>query len=776
MTSRRGPLRLTTLYMLAAGSWIFFSDGLLAVLGLSTQQLERLQLCKGIAFVLLTGVLLYLILRAHQRSQRRIRRALRASEKRLSLALDAAQDGLWDWNLHTEQVFYSTRYAAMLGLTADALGRDRERWLTRLHPDDRPLYDETIRQHLQSANTAPYENTYRLRHADGDYRWIRSRGRLLLDPLGQPERFIGTVSDVTQQRRDEDSLRQAAAVFEATQEGVLVSDANQIIVHVNPAFSRITGYSEAEIIGQQPSMLKSGRHDTIFYQNMWQALRSMGAWSGEIWNRRKNGEIYPQWQCIRAIHNDTGAISHYVAVFSDITALKRSQRELDYLAHHDPLTNLPNRLLFTERVEHALERSRREQRSGAVLLIDLDHFKHINESLGHNVGDLLLKAIGERLGKLQDKGMTLARLGGDEFGLLCEDCVQAEQAAALAQRLLNSLRAPFQLNHQELFIAASIGISLFPGDAQNVEQVLRNADSALFKAKSSGREGFAFYAQELTEYARQRVELASALRHALEGNELLVYYQPLHSLSNGALLGVEALVRWQHPQRGLVPPGDFIPVAEDSGLIGAIDAWVLEQACQQMVAWRAAGSPLQFVSVNVSSRLFSRGGLEERVAQVLAQTGLDPACLELEVTESTVMDNPDAAQAVLERLRDLGIGLAIDDFGTGYSSLARLKRLPVHKLKLDQSFVRGLPHDSNDAAITRAVIALGHSLDLTILAEGIERPEQAEFLRLHDCDYAQGYYFGHPQPAHLLPLVPVPHADDQAINVARHGPAPHGGA
>ncbi|MDH1264043.1 phosphodiesterase DibA [Pseudomonas sp. GD03944] len=754
MTIRQGPLRLTLIYLLAAGSWIFFSDTLLTTLGLTAHQLERLQLLKGMGFVVLTSLLLFLILRSHRHAQRGIRRALRASENRLSLALDAAQDGLWDWNLRTQEIYYSPRYAAMLGLAPDELGNSRERWLARLHPDDRNHYREVVEQHLQRATPTSYENTYRLRHADGSYRWIRSRGRLQMAAHGEPERFIGTVTDITQKRADEDSLRQAAAVFDATQEGVLVSDANQTIVHINPAFSRITGYSEAEIIGQHPNLLKSGRHDATFYQAMWHALQHKGAWSGEIWNRRKNGEIYPQWQCIRAIHNEKGLISHYVAVFSDITALKRSQRELDYLAHHDPLSNLPNRLLFTERVEHAIERARREQQSGAVLLIDLDHFKHINESLGHNVGDLLLRAVGERLAGLLGKGTTLARLGGDEFGLLCESCAQAEQAAALAQRLLDSLHAPFLLNGQELFIGASVGISLFPEDAQSVDQVLRNADSALFKAKSSGREGFAFYAQELTEYARQRVELASALRHALEGNELRVYYQPLHSLSTGALLGVEALVRWQHPQRGMVPPSDFIPIAEDSGLIGAIDTWVLEQACRQMVAWQAAGCGLKFVAVNVSSRLFSRGGLDTRVAEVLAQTGLDPDCLELEVTESAVMDDPDAAQALLERLRGLGIRLSIDDFGTGYSSLARLKRLPVHKLKLDQSFVRGLPHDSNDVAITRAVIALGHSLELKILAEGIEQPEQAEFLRQLGCDYAQGYHFGRPQPAHLLPLIP----------------------
>jgi diguanylate cyclase (GGDEF)-like protein/PAS domain S-box-containing protein len=764
MNSPRSARHLTLAYILAAGLWVAFSDTLLAALDLSREQLESVQLTKGLLFVLLSGALLYWVLRTYQRQQQRAHRALSASEKRLSRALSAARDGMWDWDLRTRAVFFSTEYTALLGLQPGGLGNDKENWLQRLHPDDRAHFQRSLEQRLSSASPAPCEVSYRLRHRDGTYRWIQSRSRLLLDDQGRPERMIGTASDITQRRNDEDSLRQAAAVFDATQEGVLVTDARQRIVHCNPAFTRITGYSQAEILGQQPSLLKSGRHDQAFYNSLWHALQSRGGWSGEIWNRRKNGEIYPQWQNIRVIRDEEGEISHYVAVFSDITALKRSQRELDYLAHHDPLSNLPNRLLFTERVETALERGQRDKRCGTVLLIDLDHFKHINESLGHAIGDLLLKEVGERLRQQLRGSMTLARLGGDEFGLLCEDCATAEQAAGLAQQMLGCLNQPFVVNGQELFIGASIGISLFPGDADDVAQVLRNVDSALFKAKSSGREGYAFYAQELTEYARQRVELVSALRHALEHDELRVYYQPLMCLRSRQMIGVEALVRWQHPQRGLVPPGEFIPIAEESGLIGAIDAWVLDQACRQMVAWQAADYALRFVAVNVSSRLFSRGELDSRVAQVLADTGLDPAFLELEVTESAVMDNPDAALALLNRLRALGVRLAIDDFGTGYSSLARLKRLPVHKLKLDQSFVMGLPRDQDDVAITRAVIALGHSLGLKVLAEGIEQLEQAELLEQLDCDHAQGYYFGRPQPAEAL-AAQLPQAQAQAQGV-----------
>ncbi|CRM66522.1 phosphodiesterase DibA [Pseudomonas sp. 58 R 3] len=548
-------------------------------------------------------------------------------------------------------------------------------------------------------------------------------------------------------KENRERLQQAAAVFDCTREGVLVTDAQGLIVHVNRAFMEITGYSREDVMGQRPSLFKSGRHSSNFYQQVFQTLERTGEWSGEIWNRRKSGEIYPQWQTIRVIHNDQGQVSHYVAVFSDISAIKDSEHELAHLAHHDPLTDLPNRLLFTDRAEQALASAQVHKRGCALLLMDLDHFKIINDSLGHNVGDQLLKAVGERLKGLFGTGVTLARLGGDEFAVLAESCPQVVQAAALAQRMLDAMKEPFVFDGNQLFISASIGISLFPSDALSAEQLLRNADSALFKAKSAGREGYALYTEELTAHAQHRVEIASELRRALDQQELRVYYQPVHDLQGSRLVGVEALVRWQHPERGLVPPGEFIPIAERTGLIADIDAWVMDQACRQMGQWLADGAPLSFIAVNVSSRLFARRELYEQVAQVLHTTGLDPAYLELEVTESAVMEDPEVALEQLHRLRELGLRLAIDDFGTGYSSLLRLKRLPVQKLKIDQGFVAGLPWDEDDAAIVRVVIALAKSMGMQVHAEGIEQVEQARFLLEQECDLGQGYWFGRPVPA-----------------------------
>ncbi|MFN3356752.1 MAG: phosphodiesterase DibA [Pseudomonas sp.] len=551
-------------------------------------------------------------------------------------------------------------------------------------------------------------------------------------------------------KENRERLRQAAAVFDCTREGVLVTDARGLIVHVNRAFMAITGYQGEEVMGQPPSLFKSGRHSSSFYQEMFQTLARDGEWSGEIWNRRKSGEIYPQWQTIRVIHDDHGDLSHYVAVFSDISAIKNSEHELAHLAHHDPLTDLPNRLLFTDRAEQALASAQLHKRGCALLLLDLDHFKIINDSLGHNVGDQLLKLAGERLQGLLGPGVTLARLGGDEFAVLAESCSQVVQAAALAQRMLDVMKQPFIFDGHQLFISASIGISLFPSDALSAEQLLRNADSALFKAKSVGREGFALYTEELTAHAQNRVEIASELRRALDQQELRVYYQPVHELHGSRLVGVEALVRWQHPERGLVPPCEFIPIAERTGLIADIDAWVMHQACWQMCQWLADGAPLKFIALNVSSRLFARRELYEQVAQVLHETGLDPAYLELEVTESAVMEDPEVALEQLHRLRELGLRLAIDDFGTGYSSLLRLKRLPVQKLKIDQGFVAGLPWDEDDAAIVRVVIALAKSMGMQVHAEGIEQVEQARFLLEQDCDMGQGYWFGRPMPAEEL--------------------------
>ncbi|ANI18060.1 diguanylate cyclase [Pseudomonas citronellolis] len=748
MNPRPSALRICLLYLLFACLWGLTSDQLLRLAVGDGDLLPWLVAKKYLFFAISAGVL-FLLLARQFRWMRRTFAARERSERRFERALDALDDGLWEWDIERHRVFYSPGYARLLGLSEDALGDSFATWEQRLHPDDR---DSVLAQHrdLLQRRSQRLECTYRLRHADGNYRWVHTRARLSGGHDGEPLRMTGVSRDVTEQRKANDHLRQAAAVFEATQEGLLVTDDKGMILHVNPSFQRITGYSADEVVGRNPSMLKSGRQDDAFYQRMWQALNAEGLWCGEIWNRRKSGEVYPQWQHICAVHDEQGRLTHYVAVFSDLSSIKRSQHELDFLAHHDPLTGLPNRLLLRERIEQALARAEREQGSGALLLLDLDHFKHVNDSLGHSAGDQLVKTVAERLRGCLDEHASLARLGGDEFAVVLES-QQPHHASSLAQRLLEAMHAPFEVQGQPIYISASMGVSLFPDDARDVDHLLRHADAALFQAKASGRNLYAFYTPELTARARSHVQVEAALRQALEHDELRVYYQPVHDLASGQVVGVESLVRWQHPQRGLVPPCEFIPVAEECGLIAAIDAWVLDQACRQMRQWLDDGVALDFVAVNLSSRLFGRDGLEQRVARALQESGLQPRHLELEVTESAIMQNIDQSVALLQRLRALGVQLAIDDFGTGYSSLMRLKRMPVQKLKIDQGFVAGLPGDAEDAAIARAIIALARSMGLSVVAEGIERPDQAAFLLDHACDFGQGYWYGRPQPADELP-------------------------
>ncbi len=669
------------------------------------------------------------------------------SLERLQLALEASQEALWDWSLNeAEEVFFSTAYCANLGFSKKEFGTNQQAWQKRLLPEEREQIYRRVTRFIAEGE-GHYDSTYRMLHRDNSHRWIRSRGELIKDAEGQPVRFIGIARDITEQRATEERLKQAIAVFECTHEGVLITDHTNTIVHINPAFSQITGYSAEEVIGQTPRMFKSGQHSPEFYQAMWNTLASNDQWSGEIWNRRKSGEILPQYQTIRLIRDENGFISHNVAIFSDISILKDSQSELNYLSLYDPLTGLANRSHLYERLKTSLLSAIELQKNSTVFLIDLDHFKNINESLGHSIGDQLLQAVAQRIAKNLNSKCILARIGGDEFVVICESIGTPAEAAIMAQQIIKASKEPFTLDNNQLFISASVGICLFPRAGNSVEEIMRNADSALSKAKASGRETFAFYSSELTEQAFQRIRIASELRHALENDGLQLYYQPVYAMNKQKLVGCEALVRWNHPQRGLIAPNDFIPIAEENGLIISIDEWVLKHACAQMQTWLTAGASLKFIAVNISSRSLSNDTLAEHVAQTLSDTKLAAHYLELEVTESAIMENPASADAILRQLREIGVLLAIDDFGTGYSSLARLKSLPVHKLKIDQSFISNLPSDNEDKAIVRAILALGASIGLEVQAEGIETAEQMQFLQKQNCTLGQGYFFGRPIPS-----------------------------
>lgn len=554
----------------------------------------------------------------------------------------------------------------------------------------------------------------------------------------------GISTDITEQKRAEQRLRQSAAVFENISEGIFITDIEGRILDVNKAFSEITGYTRKEVLGANPRLWKSERHDADFYRAMWSSITRWGQWRGEIWNRHKDGNVYPAQLTISSISGDHDHPTHYVALFSDITNLKQSEEQLERLAHHDPLTELPNRLLFNARLSHALEHSRRANQRLALLFIDLDRFKHINDSFGHGVGDELLRQVAGRLTGCMREEDTVARIGGDEFIVLLESIGEPTHVVVAAEKIIDNFALPFQLQEREVFISPSIGISIYPRDGSDCGSLLRNADTAMYRAKEAGRNGFAFYTEEMTAQAVQRVLLESNLRKALERDELLLYYQPQLDMESGKLIGAEALLRWQQPEMGLIPPDRFIPLAEENGLILPIGEWVLHTACRQAKRWLEQGLAFGRMSVNIARPQIQRGDLVRLVEQVLRETGLPPHCLELEVTESVIMEDFDQAIAVLEGLRALGVRLAMDDFGTGYSSLANLKRLPIEQLKIDQSFVRDIPDDSDDMAITRAVIALGLSLQLEVIAEGVESEQQRRFLLQEGCRLGQGYLFQRP--------------------------------
>lgn len=573
------------------------------------------------------------------------------------------------------------------------------------------------------------------------------------EDLALIQEFAAFTALAVQKVHAADSLRLAATVFESIREGVVITDLEPRIVAVNQAYTRITGYDEAQVLGKNPKIIKSGFHDKAFYQAMWSSLKETGYWSGEVWNRRKNGEIYPQWLTISAVCIDSCCCSenkpcNYVGVFTDISELKQSEAQLAQLAHYDPLTNLPNRLLVQSHLQHTIERAQRHGTLVSVLYIDLDRFKNVNDSLGHPVGDELLIKLADRMKKRVREEDMLARLGGDEFLLVLEDVHDPSDPAFVAQSLINLLTSPFVLpSGHEIFVGASIGISLFPEDARNVTELIQHADMAMYQAKKEGRNTYRYHTEALSVAANERLKMENRLRYALAAEELILHYQPLIDARTGCVIGVEALMRWQPPGEMMIPPEKFIPVAEDTGLIVPLGEWVLRTACKQARTWIDAGLPPLVMAVNLSVRQFQSENLIGMVQRILEETQLPANCLELELTESMFMEHAERAIGTLNKLKALGVHLAIDDFGTGYSSLIYLKRFPIDKLKIDQSFVRDLAHDPNDREIAATIIAMARGLKLGVLAEGIESEEQLDFLRQHDCDYYQGYLFHRPVPA-----------------------------
>jgi len=542
-------------------------------------------------------------------------------------------------------------------------------------------------------------------------------------------------------------LQLAAQVFASSTEGILIADADLRILSVNQAFSSITGYSAEEVIGQTPSILASGKHNAAFYQAMWSAIHKTGRWQGEIYNRRKNGSVYPEWLIITCVKDVAGRISNYIGIFTDISERKTTEERILYLAKHDVLTDLPNRVFFLEEVEQAIAGAGANGGRAALLFVDLDRFKNINDSLGHHLGDLLLKEAARRFDAVVGKAGFLARWGGDEFVVLVRDLVTTEQVMALGYRISQALDEPFDIAGHHLSITSSIGIAIYPDHGSDLISLARNADTAMFHAKANGRDNIALFSQDMNERANERLRLENDLRRAIGRDQLYLVYQPQVELASGRLVGVEALMRWQHPELGPIPPDKFIPVAEDTGLIEEIGAWALRTACQQQRQWELHYDLPLRMAVNLSPVQFQQRNIVPLVHRIVAETGMNPGQLELEITEGVLVGSDAQIKIDLYNLSLSGIQIALDDFGTGYSSLRYLSQLDIHKLKIDRTFIHNLNEGSQNASIVAAIIAMAQSLGITLLAEGIETEEVAELLTRMGCQEGQGYLYQRPLPA-----------------------------
>jgi diguanylate cyclase (GGDEF)-like protein/PAS domain S-box-containing protein len=667
------------------------------------------------------------------------------SEISLRKSQEIAHLGYWEWDLVTNRLTWSAEVYNIFGVDPFAHPRlDHDLLLRLVHPEDRGAVHVAVDEALNESRL--YQLEHRLQRLDGSIRIVRQEGEITRDEKGEPIRMLGIVQDITDRRHSAAQLDLAARIFDNSIEGITITDAQGLIQKVNPAFTTITGYTAEEVSGRNPRILKSDRHDQEFYRRLWESLLAKGFWQGEIWNRRKNGQVYPEWLTITSIMSAMGQITNYVAIFHDRSEVRQAEEQLRYKTNYDALTGLPNRVMLLERLEAALVQSRRHLHTVAVLAIDVDNFKHINESFGHALGDMLLQEITGRCQDLLEKGTTIARLGGDDFFIILEDLEDERRAAQLAEELIASLSRPFKLGAHELFITISIGITFAPADDNSPECLVRNAETAMYQAKEQGKNHYQLFTRAMNARMVRRLQMENSMRRALERAEFQVYYQPKVSLGECLITGMEALVRWELPGCGLISPAEFIPLAEENGLIVPIGEWVLAVACRQAQQWRSAGHDLA-VAVNISPRQFAQEDLLAKIKVILAETGLPAAALQLEITEGLVLENERAALALLKKLRTLGVKIALDDFGTGYSSLHYLRRLPIDTLKIDRSFIRDLPLDKDGAAITAAILAMAKSLNLEVVAEGVETEDHLRFLCQRECDSFQGYLFSPPLSA-----------------------------
>ncbi|MDX1604919.1 MAG: PAS domain S-box protein [Candidatus Competibacterales bacterium] len=670
--------------------------------------------------------------------------ALRESEQRFRDIVAASADWVWEVDAEARYTYASDSVKTLLGYTPEEIiGRTA---FDLMPPDEADRVGRIFADIVsQGISFRDLENI--VLDKRGRPHHTLTSGSPILNEQGEVHGYRGVDRDVTANKQAEAAMREALTVFNASNEAILSTDANEVIRSVNPAFTAITGYSAEEAIGKTPALLHSGRHDDAFYRTMWSELESTGAWEGEVWNRRKNGETYPEWLSISSVRDENGQVTGYIGLFSDITQRKQQEATVWRQANFDALTGLANRNLLYDRLERALVQARRNRSKVGLLLVDLDGFKVINDTLGHDIGDQLLVEVAQRIEHCVREQDTVARLGGDEFFIIVGDVPHAERLQVIGEKVIGVLRESFTLASALHYLSGSLGITVFPDDGEDVQTLMRYADIAMYSAKRSGKNRLRFYDAHMQVDAESRMRLEVELRAALKRHDFVLHFQPIVATDNGELVGAETLLRWQHPERGLISPAEFVPIAEDSGLIVELGGWVLREAAHHLQRWLSFGySPLH-LAVNVSSIQFREPGLPELVAEVMEQHGLAQGSLTLELTESILMDGRDVVDIPMQEIRKQGVGYSLDDFGTGFSSLSYLKRFPFDTVKIDSSFVRDCPEDRNDVHLVTAIIQMAHSLNLRVIAEGVETEAQLELLRELGCDYVQGFLISQPLPA-----------------------------
>lgn len=670
--------------------------------------------------------------------------ALMTNEARLKEAQRIAKLGDCERNIDTRELSCSEQFYRIFGWPEN-ICPGYEDFIEVLHPEDKPHVESVIDNAVKSRSS--YDTEYRIVTENGGERIINEIGEVVLDENGMPGKIAAIVQDVTEQKKNRDEIELARKVFDNAVEGVVVTGRDGTIEFVNKGFTTITGYTEAEAIGKNPSLLKSDRHDRKFYREMWEALDRDGHWSGEIWNRRKSGEAYPEWLSITAITNQQGDPVRYMSVFNDLSDIRKQEEQLKFQANYDALTGLPNRTLLRDRIEMAVRRVSRHNQGVALIFLDMDNFKHVNDTLGHVKGDLLLQQLAARLLDCVREQDTVARYGGDEFIVLIPDTNDTDVVINIIGRIRRSLQESFVVDNKEFFLGVSIGVTTCPEDGTDPDVLIANADMAMYRSKEMGKGRYAFFTPELNRQVSRRVELEVDLRRALAGDQFALYYQPKLDISDNRICGAEALIRWHHPEKGVIQPAEFIPLAEETGLINPMGEWILDQACAMAREWSKAMNRYFSIAVNISSRQVRDVDLVGQVRASLNHHQLPPGCLEVEITESAVMDNVEKAKDMFRTLHDMGVKISLDDFGTGFSSLSYLRKFPISTLKVDKSFIDDIPTDADSKTMVTTIISMARHLNLTTVAEGVETREQMGFLKENSCNQIQGYLFAPPLPA-----------------------------